>query len=201
MHRSLIMLYPGFCQFEISALTELLAFQENDWLPTTVGAERQLYESEDHLHVMADRALREVDPLAYDLLIMPGIDNYHQVLADPRYVDFLKPLVGAQRRPIIAAMSSSPILLAKAGLLAHTHFTGGLFEETYALNPFIPKQNLLRQPVVEEDGIITSSYQFFREFAITAYRACGLKVGDHALDPARTDRPYTAEELTYHFPG
>ncbi len=38
MKHFLVMLYPGFCNFEISALTEILAFQ-NDWEMTTVGAE------------------------------------------------------------------------------------------------------------------------------------------------------------------
>jgi len=85
--------------------------------------------------------------------------------------------------------------------LADTKFTGGIFEETYERNPFIPKQNLVRQPVVLDNGIISSSFQFFREFAITAARACGIKVGDSFLEPARKDRPYTAEELTYHFEG
>lgn len=200
MKRSLVMLYPGFCNFKISALTEILAFQEGDWSLTTVGADRQLYEGEDHLQVMAQKDFTEVNPLDYDLLILPGIDNYHIPLEDPRNATFLAQLNVATKRPIIASMSSSPVLLAKAGLLDHTKFTGGLFEETYDLNPFIPKENLVRKPVVSDNGIITSSFQFFREFAIVAARACGIKVPDGAFGPARTDRPYTEEELTYHLP-
>jgi len=198
MKRFLVMLYPGFCNFEIAALTEMLTFYEDDWTMTTVGADQRLYESEDHLQVLAERKLAEVDPLDYDLLILPGIADYHVPLSDDRNVAFLEQLNGPAKRPIIAAMSSSPVLLAKAGLLADTQFTGGLFEETYARNPFIPKQNLVRQPVVVDHGIVTSSFQFFREFAIATLQACGLKIGDAALAPARTDRPYTPEELTYH---
>ncbi|WP_125574415.1 DJ-1/PfpI family protein [Levilactobacillus huananensis] len=201
MKRALVMLYPGFCNFEISALTEILAFQESEWSLTTVGADRQLYAGEDHLQVMAQQAFTQVNPLEVDLLILPGIDNYHIPLADPRNIAFLAQLnVAPAQRPIIASMSSSPILLAKAGLLDKTKFTGGIFEETYDRNPFIPKHNLVREPVVTDNGIITASFQFFREFAITAARACGIEVGDRAFEPARTDRPYTAAELTFHLP-
>ncbi|WP_143462007.1 DJ-1/PfpI family protein [Levilactobacillus enshiensis] len=200
MKQALVMLYPGFCNFEIAALTEILAF-EADWTVTTVGAERQAYRGEDGLAVLAQQDFTQADLLAADLLILPGIDDYHVPLSDPRNVAFLAQLNTAGKRPVIAAMSSSPILLAQAGLLAATKFTGGIFEETYEKNPFIPKQNLVRQPVVTDNGIISSSFQFFREFAITAARACGIKVGDRFLEPARTDRPYTAEELTYHFEG
>lgn len=200
MKQCLVMLYPGLCNFEIAALTEILAF-EDDWQVTTVGAEQRAYQGEDGLAILAQKDFSQVDLLAADLLILPGIDDYHEPLADPRNAAFLAQLQTTAKRPIIAAMSSSPILLAKAGLLADTKFTGGIFEETYAKNPFIPKQNLVRQPVVVDNGIITSSFQFFREFAMAAARACGIQVGDRFLEPARTDRPYTAEELTYHFGG
>jgi len=200
MKQCLVMLYPGFCNFEIAALTEILAFQD-DWEMTTVGAECKAYTGEDSMVVLAQKDFSQVALLDYDLLILPGIDDYHVPLSDVRNVAFLAQLQTTGKRPIIAAMSSSPILLAKAGLLADTKFTGGIFEETYEKNPFIPKQNLVRQPVVSDNGIISSSFQFFREFAITAARACGIKVGDRFLEPARTDRPYTAEELTYHFEG
>lgn len=200
MKRFLVMLYPGFCNFEIAALTEILAFQD-DWEMTTVAAEAKAYTGEDSMTVLAQKDFSQVALLDYDLLILPGIDDYHVPLSDARNVAFLSQLKTASKRPIIAAMSSSPILLAKAGLLTDTKFTGGIFEETYEKNPFIPKQNLVRQPVVSDNGIISSSFQFFREFAITAARACGIKIGDSFLKPARTDRPYTAEELTYHFEG
>ncbi|MCT4487900.1 DJ-1/PfpI family protein [Levilactobacillus parabrevis] len=200
MKRFLVMLYPSFCNFEIAALTEILAFQD-DWEMTTVAAESKVYTGEDSMAVLAQKDFSQVNLLDYELLILPGIDDYHVPLSDARNAVFLSQLKTAGKRPIIAAMSSSPILLAKAGLLADTKFTGGIFEETYEKNPFIPKQNLIRQPVVSDNGIISSSFQFFREFAIIVARACGIKIGDSFLEPARTDRPYTAEELTYHFEG
>lgn len=200
MKQALVMVYPGFCNFEIAALTEALAFYD-DWALTTVGADRTVYLSEDQLPMVAQKDFSQLDPLDADLLILPGIDNYHLPLSDNRNIAFLQRLnVTPDQRPVIAGMSSSPVLLAKAGLLDHVKFTAGIFEETYALNPFIPKQNLVRQPVVTDCGIVTSSFQFFREFAIAVIRTCGLKIGNQAYAPARTDRPYTAEELTYHLP-
>ena len=37
MKQALVMLYPGFCYFEVAALTEILAFKEDEWTVTTVG--------------------------------------------------------------------------------------------------------------------------------------------------------------------
>ncbi|WP_407887786.1 4-methyl-5(B-hydroxyethyl)-thiazole monophosphate biosynthesis protein [Levilactobacillus sp. N40-8-2] len=153
------------------------------------------------MEVLAQKNFSQVDLLDYDLLILPVIDDYRVPLRDARNAAFLAQLKTADKRPIIAAMSSSPILLAKAGLLEDTKFTGGIFEETYEKNPFIPKQNLVRQPVVSDNGVVSFSFQFFREFAIIAARVCGIKVGDNFLEPGHADHSYTAEELTYHFEG
>lgn len=197
MRRFLVMLYPGFCNYEIALLTETLAFTKDKWQLTTVAAEKKLYEGEDHLKVLAERDFSEIDPIDYQLLILPGITDYHIPLADQRNIDFLNRLNTKAKRPLIAAISSSPILLAKAGLLDHTNFMAGLYEEAYDENPFIPKQNLTRKVVVADNGIVTASGQFFHEFAIETLRQLGYSVPDDSFAPARKEPPYTAEELTY----
>jgi Putative intracellular protease/amidase len=197
MHRFLVMLYPGFCYYEIALLTETLAFTKDNWQMTTVAADSNLSESEDHFKIKPDKLLSQVDPLGYQLLILPGIDDYHIPLAIPQNIDFLKKLYRQKKRPLIASISSSPILLAKAGLLDDTKFMTGLFEEAYEQNPFIPKQNLVRKPVVTDNGIVTASGQFFREFAIETLRQLKYTVPDDAFAPARKYPPYTDEELTY----
>lgn len=197
-HRSLMLEYQGLCTYEVALLTEALSYiRDGDWALSTVAAERTLYTTEDHLRVQPDNTFDQIDPFDYDLIILPGIDDFRIPLADHRNIDFLRRLNVSGKRPLIAAMSSSPVLLAKAGLLDHTRFMAGFFEEMYPDYPFIPKQNLLRQPVVRDNGIITASGQFFREFAIETLRACGFPVPDDAYAPARKTPPYTAEKLTY----
>jgi len=97
MKQALVMLYPDFCYFEVAALTEILAFKEEEWTVTTVGADRQNYLGEDGLQVLAEKSFSQVDLLAVDLLILPGIDNYHVPLADSRNVAFLRQLNTASR--------------------------------------------------------------------------------------------------------
>lgn len=197
MRRFLVMLYPGFCNYEIALLTETLAFTKDKWQLTTVAAEKKLYEGEDHMQVLAEKEFSAIDPLDYQLLILPGITDYHIPLADRRNIDFLKQLNTQSKRPLIASISSSPILLAKAGLLDQTKFMAGLYEEAYDENTFIPKQNLTRKVVVADKGIVTASGQFFREFAIEVLRQLGYTVPDDSFAPARKEPPYTDEELTY----
>ena len=197
MHRFLVMLYPGYCYYEIALLTETLAFTKDNWQMTTVAADSNLVESEDHFKIKPDKLFSQVNPFDYQLLILPGIDDYRIPLAVSQNIDFLKKLQHPKKRPLIAAISSSPILLAKAGLLNDTKFMSGLFEEAYDRNSFIPKQNLVRKPVVTDNGIVTASGQFFREFAIETLRQLKYNVPDNSFAPARKYPPYTNEELTY----
>ena len=53
MKQALVMLYPDFCYFEVAALTEILAFKEDEWIVTTVGTDRQNYLGEDGLQAVS----------------------------------------------------------------------------------------------------------------------------------------------------
>ncbi|MCF6161089.1 DJ-1/PfpI family protein [Furfurilactobacillus milii] len=197
MNKILVMIYDGFSMYEISALTSIFAWSPlSNWKIDVVAAKRKIYQTEDGFAVMPQRTFDEVDNIQeYKMLILPGIADYHVVLPDKRNIEFLKRFK-IRSRPIIAAISASPILLAKAGLLEDTHFTAGLFESAYVENSFIPKKNLLRKPVVSDNGIVTSSAYFVREFAIVAAHELGINVPDNFFEPLGMDT--TEESLVFH---
>lgn len=97
-------------------------------------------------------------------------------------------------------MSSSPMLLAKTGILKDVKFTSGLFEETLNEFDFFEKENIERQPLVydEEHHILTAINIAFREFAIESGRLIGLQTDDRMFIGLRKDRPYKPEELTFY---
>ncbi|WP_341779081.1 DJ-1/PfpI family protein [Levilactobacillus sp. HBUAS70063] len=195
-----VFLYPGFSPFEITCLTSLFAFAEAPHPLVTIAADRTPIESEDHFHVLPDQTLSDTDLRDAQLLLLPGIDDFRIPLADQRHCAFLRRAQKQLPAMKLAAISSAPILLAQAGLLDHHQFTAGIFEEFYSQYPFIPKQNLRRQPVVV-DGALTTAIGFaFREFAITVARQCHIPADAQSFAEVRQTPPYTAEELTFHLP-
>ena len=77
---------------------------------------------------------------------------------DKKTIDFLKGCKGKDL--LIAAISSSPLLLAKAGLLSGKKYTAGIFQEMFELFDFLEKDNYIIRPVVEDGNIITALGMF-----------------------------------------
>lgn len=189
-----VMLYPHFSLQEVTCLTASLTVwfgEEIDYL----AAERSLYKSEDGFLVMPSKTFDEVEPSAYDCLILPGIIDPFPALFNDQNILFLKKLQGADT--IIAAISSAPLLLAKAGLLDETKFTAGFFMQMTELVPFIKTENFVHRPVMEDRNIITGIGFAFREFAACVLQRLGFDPGNHFMEPAGTN--YTEQELTFYW--
>lgn len=187
-----VLIYPGFSMQEISCLTDALAL----WYQKEVdvfASSNNLIKTEDGFQIAANKTLDEFTADDYECLIMPGTVNPLLALFDEEVIRFLQGLKG--RDIIIAGISCSPLLLAKAGLLADVKYTGGMWDEFSRVFDFIPCENNLHQPVVRDRNIITAIGFAFREFAIETIRALGLSCEDHLFAPVK--REYTREELTF----
>ncbi|MYV06295.1 DJ-1/PfpI family protein [Furfurilactobacillus milii] len=199
MNKILVMIYDGFSMYEISPLTSILAWSQTDWQIDVVAAEHKPYQTEDGFEVIPQMTFEDVQNIqAYQMLVMPGIANYHTVLPNQRNIAFLSRFK-TRPRPVIAVISASPILLAKAGLLDDTKFVAGLFESAYEEERFILKRNLVRKPVVSDNGIVTSTAFFPREFGVTAAHAIGVNVPKNIFEQFGTDA--SAEDLTFRDNG
>lgn len=178
--KALVLIYEGLSISEITLLTNYLTIYqpiEDEWQIDTVGAEKISYQSEDQFLLTSKMTFPEVDFNDYEIVILPGIINPYPVVDDQRIIDFLKPLPKMKNRPLISSMSSSPMLLAKAGILEGVKFTSGLFEETLDEFDYLEKENIVRQPIYydEEHNILTAIGFAFREFAIESSRLIDLR--------------------------
>lgn len=201
--KALVLIYEGMSLSEITLLTNYLTIYqpiEDEWQIDTVGAEKTVYQSEDQFLLTPKLIFPEVDFNDYEIIILPGIINPYPVAEDYRIIDFLKPLAKMKNRPLISSMSSSPMLLAKAGVLKGVQFTCGLFEETLDEFDYLEKKNLVRQPIYydEEHNILTAIGFAFREFAIESASILGFDTNDNMFSGIRKDKPYTEEELTFY---
>ena len=125
MKKVLCLIYPNFSLYEVVGLTSTLGLSfgvEVDY----AGSARNVIRSEDGLACQPTRTLDEVVIEDYSCVILPGMINIVPALHDEKLISFLKSL--KQQEILIAAISSAPILLARAGLLNDTKFTGGIWQ-------------------------------------------------------------------------
>src|SRR5699024_780497 len=201
--KALVFLYEGISLFEITQLTAFLtSYQtvELEWILDTVSSEKKLIRSEDNFNLLPDYTFGEIDYTEYELIILSGIIEFRKVINDERFIKALGELKTiSSDRPLIAAISAAPILMAKAGLLDSCQFTCGLFEEDIDAHSFIKQENIVRKPIVydEKNNILTAIGFASRNFAIETARLLGYNLSDDAFIGADKDRIYTPEELTF----
>ena len=189
-----VLIYPDFSLQEITCLTSALTV----WFGESIdilASESKPYFSEDGFSVTPTKTVDQSDPSEYACVILPGAVNPLPALFDEKLIGFLRRGKGTDT--LFAAISSSPALLCKAGLLDGKDFTAGFFVQFAETFPFIDTNHFVHRPVVEEGNVITAIGMFFREFAQTVLNRLGYDVGEHFMD---TSGPaYTEDELTFRW--
>lgn len=194
MKKIAVIIYPYFSLQEITTLTSCLKIwfgKDIDYL----GSEIKIYESEEGFQVTPTKIFSDINLDDYNCVILPGIINPLPALYDNKLISFLAEL--KNRDILIASISSSPILLAKAGILDEVKFTAGFFMQMADVFEYINKKNFIHQPIVKDKNIITAIGFAFREFAQLVLNELGLDVGESFMYPVT--KQYTEEELTFYW--
>lgn len=165
--RAAILIYPEFSNYEISIVSAIFKIFEKEIV--VFSAEKSPVDSEEGFHFIPDKTLNEFNIDEYDCLVLPGMWCFPNVLNDERYITFLRQFKD-NRDIVIASISSSPILLAKAGVLEGKKYCAGLFEEDIDKYGFINRDDIVRAPLVTDGNIVTAMGMAYREFAIEVGR-------------------------------
>ena len=194
MRKFAVVLYPDFSLQEITCLTSALTvwFGETIDLIATEGSE---YRSEEGLRVLPTKTTAEARITDYDCVILPGTINPLPALFDEKLIEFLR--AGAGSDIVFAAISSSPILLSKAGILDGKQFTSGYFMQMAEVFPFIEKENFIHKGIVEDGNVITGIGMFFREFAEAVLKRFGYDIGTNFMRYSPAE--FTEDELTFYW--
>lgn len=196
MKKAAVMLYPMFSLQEISCLTELFKFYDKEIV--TFSADGGPVSSEDGFTILPDRDFSGFVREAFDCLVLPGIWEPLPVLLDERNIRFLERFRG-DGGLVIAAISSAPLLLGKAGLLEGRRFTHGVFEEFLDAFPVMPREGAVRTFLVEDGNLITAHGGAFREFAAAVGKKMGLDCSDGIFAPM-AGQSYQEEDFIFHVP-
>ena len=192
MKKVLCLIYPNFSLYEVVGLTSTLALSfgvEVDY----AGSDRNVIRSEDGLPCQPTRTLDEVVIEDYSCVILPGMINIAPALHDEKLISFLKSL--KQQEVLITAISSAPLLLAKAGLLKDTKFTGGIWQNFFDYFEFLPRENFQPKLVVQDKQIITAIGFAHQEFARKVILSLGLAENTDNYFKERND--YSEEDLIF----
>lgn len=192
MKKVLCLIYPNFSLYEVVGLTSTLALSfgvEVDY----ASSDRNVIRTEDELPCQPTRILDEVVIEDYSCVILPGMINIAPALHDEKLISFLKSL--KQQEILIAAISSAPILLAKAGLLKDTKFTGGIWQNFFDYFEFLPRENFKAQAVLQDKNIITAVGYAHQAFARKVLLSLGLV--DNADNYFKERNQYSEDDLIF----
>ena len=194
MRKFAVLLYPDFSLQEITCLTSALTVWFGEKIDY-IASENKEYCSEDGLRVIPTKITADAKITDYDCVILPGTINPLPALFDDRLIEFIKS--GNDSDIVFAAISSSPILLSKAGILKGKKFTSGFFMQMADTFDFVEKENFTHKGIVEDGNVITGIGMFFREFAQAVLIRLGYDIGNSFMRD--TPDEYKEEELTFYW--
>ena len=192
MKKVLCIIYPNFSLYEITALTSTLALSF-DITIDYVASENSIVVSEDGLPCQPTKTLDQIRIEDYSCVILPGMVNIGPALQDEKLISFLRSLDGQDI--LIAAISSAPLLLAKAGLLNETKFTGGIWQNFFDYFKFLPRENFQPKVLVQDKQIITAIGFAHQEFARKVI--FGLGLAENTDNYFKEQNGYAEEDLMF----
>ena len=192
MKKVLCIIYPNFSLYEITALTSTLALSF-DITIDYVTSENSMVVSEDGLPCQPTKTLDQIRIEDYSCVILPGMVNIGPALQDENLISFLRSL--NEQDILIAAISSAPLLLAKAGLLNDTKFTGGIWQNFFDYFKFLPRENFQPKVLVQDKQIITAIGFAHQEFARKVI--FGLGLAENTDNYFKEQNEYAEEDLIF----
>ena len=192
MKKVLCLIYPNFSLYEITTLTSTLALSF-DVTIDYVASEHSIVISEDGLPCQPIKTLDQIRIEEYSCVILPGMINIGPALQDEKLISFLREL--GEQDILIAAISSAPLLLAKAGLLKDTKFTGGIWQNFFDYFEFLPRENFQPKVLVQDKQIITAIGFAHQEFARKVILSLGL--AENTDNYFKEKNEYSEEDLLF----
>ena len=192
MKKVLCVIYPNFSLYEIASLTSTLALSF-DITIDYVASNHSMIVSEDGLPCQPTKTLNQIRLEDYSCVILPGMVNIVPALQDEKLNSFLRGL--GKQNILIAAISSAPLLLAKAGLLNDTKFTGGIQQNFFDYFEFLPRENFQPKLVVQDKNIITAIGFAHQKFARKVI--LGLGLAENTDNYFKEQNEYSEEDLIF----
>jgi protein deglycase len=169
--KTAVLLYPLFSEYELSAALSILMQGKKPII--TVGVDHLSVQGESGLTCVPDTTVDQVEIQEIDSLLLPGCMDISILFDEQKWFEFIRK--ATNENTIVASISSSPFLLAKAGVLKGKKYTVGLTEETIEEFGVFEKENYSSELVVQDGNLITARGRGFIEFGNRFGKALGLE--------------------------
>lgn len=169
--KTAILLYPDFSEYELTAALSIL--MQGGKPVSFIGLTTEPVRGESGLTCLPDLTIDAVDFEQYDSLLLSGCMYIDKIIDISEYTSFIEN-ISAQKDFIIAAISSSPYLLAKAGVLKGKKYTVGLAEKLRKESPYFEEENYVSELVVTDGNLITAWGSAFITFGAQFGKALKL---------------------------
>ncbi len=183
--RAYVLIYDGFAQFEVVLACYLLKTKGE---VITVGMNKEVVGSFEGFISLPHMTIDELNIEEMDLLIIPG-GNPDAVKETGKLYRFLREL--NERDVVIGAICSSPVHLAKAGVLKGKRYTTSL-----PVNEFteFETENYKDENVIVDHNIVTAKASGYVDFAIALGKEMEIyKDEDDLLETIRFFKYYNNE--------
>ncbi|WP_210367460.1 DJ-1/PfpI family protein [Bacillus sp. REN3] len=171
MQKTAVLLYPQFSEYEVSVALSILMQGEKPVM--TIGMDKLPIKGESGLSCVADTTYAEANLEEIDSLLLPGCMDIMAIGNQDGYIDFIKQ--AAVKAKVIAGISSSPLLLAKAGVLTGKKYTAGLTKQFMEASGVFDLDNYSQELVVQDGNLITARGRGFIKFASFLGRGLNLE--------------------------
>lgn len=157
-----VILYPLFSEYELTVALSVL--KQGNHPIITIGIHSEPITGESDLTCIADTTIYDVDMDALDSILLPGCMDIRTLYEQEDLVDFIRKCAERNKDLIIASISSSPYLLAKAGVLDHHKYTVGIHEAERKKIGVFNEENYCHELVVQDGNLLTARGRAFIEF-------------------------------------
>lgn len=162
MKKTAIILYPQFSEYELSVVQSVL-MQGNKQI-ITVGVSEEPVRGEAGLVCLVDQTIANLRLEEIDSLILPGCLDISVVLEEEQLLQLIKQAFS--RDYIIGSISSSPHLLASAGVLQGRNYTIGLPLEYIESSDVFDERRFITTGIVEDGTLLTAKGSSFIAFGV-----------------------------------
>ncbi|MGE7624781.1 DJ-1/PfpI family protein [Viridibacillus sp. NPDC096237] len=163
MKKTAVLLYPQFSEYELTTAISIL--MQGGKSISVISLTKEGVKGEANLTCLADETIDQVNYQDFDSLLLTGCMDITSVVENEKYINFIQKIAD-QENFVIASISSSPMLLAKAGLLKGKKYTVGLLEEHREQCGLFNDANYVEDLVVQDGNIITARGSGFIKWGV-----------------------------------
>ncbi|RRJ67695.1 4-methyl-5(B-hydroxyethyl)-thiazole monophosphate biosynthesis protein [Paenibacillus oralis] len=172
-----VILFPLFSEYELTVALSIL--KQGNKPITTIGVSSESIGGESDLKCLPDCTIYDIDIETLDSILIPGCMDISTLFDNDDLIEFIRRCDQYNSEMIIGSISSSPYLLAKAGILENRKYTVGIDHEDRRQTGVFNEDNYCDDLVVQDGRILTARGRAFIEFGKRFGQLLNLEFDPH----------------------